>query len=415
MTTDATMTPDELLRSAMLTDEGCLDPYQLLLPLHQLGSAATVSLGYTAVWGYQAVNGVLRTPGLWKTHPDYELSTPYLRLTPAQVEELKAASGHLPPWLVFSNPPYHGRLRALVSKAFTPRRMDEMRDRVAVELDRLLDGLDPTQPVDVVKEITAPLPQYASGEIIGLSPTNAASFVAHSRQQSLLKDPRSTYEDKLDKMRDRAQWADEIRELIADRRKEARDDVITALLDAEQEGDRLSEPEMVSLIMLLFAAGFDTSNNMMANGIYALLRHPDQMEVLVRDPSLARDVTEEVLRYDTPGFDTFYYAVGEQRIGDVVVPDGDPIVVFLGLANHDPSVYSEPERFWIQRDEAAPLSFGAGAHLCLGINLARLEGELVFSELATRFPRMQLTDVEPVRIPDVEFRGFASMMVLLEP
>ncbi|MCU1376674.1 MAG: cytochrome [Actinomycetia bacterium] len=410
-----TETPDDLLRSAMLTEAGRQDPYAILDDLHEHGEAANVSLGYTAVWGYNAVNGVLRTPGLWKTHPDYELSTPYLRLTPEQVEELKAASGHLPPWLVFSNPPYHTRLRALVSKAFTPKRMDAMRDQVADEVTRLLDAIDPTKPVDIVGQLTAPLPQYVSGELIGLSVSDAASFVRHSREQSLLKDPKSTFEDKLDKMRDRKVWADEIRDLIADRRREAKDDIITALLDAEQEGDRLTEPEMISLIMLLFAAGFDTSNNMMANGIHALLRHPDQMAILAQDPSLARRVTEEVLRYDTPGFDTFYYAVGEQKVADIVVPDGAPIVLFLGIANHDPGTYTDPRKFWIERDEPGPLSFGAGSHLCLGINLARLEGELVFAELATRFPNMTLAEADPPRIPDVEFRGFQSMQVLLQP
>ena len=410
-----TGTPDDLLRSALFSEAGRQDPYRILRRLHAHGQGAKVSLGYTAVWGYPAVEGVLRTPGLWKTHPDYELSTPYLRLTPEQVEELKAAGGHLPPWLVFSNPPYHTRLRGLVSKAFTPRRMEQMRDRVVAQLTRLLDAIDPTQPVDIVAALTAPLPQYLIGEIIGLSPTDAASFVRHSREQSLLKDPRSTFADKVGRMRDRAAWAEEIRALIADRRRVGQDDVITALLDAEQAGDRLAEPEMVSLIMLLFAAGFDTSNNMMANGIAALLRHPDQLRLLVADPSLGRRVTEEVLRYDTPGFDTFYYAVGEQRIGDLVVPDGEPIVLFLGIANHDPAVYTDPERFWIERDEASPLSFGAGAHLCLGINLARLEGELVFSELATRFPDMVMAEDDPPRLPDVEFRGFESMQVLLQP
>jgi len=410
-----TETPDDLLRSAMFTEEGRQDPYPILTRLHQHGEAAAVSLGYTAVWGYKAVNGVLRTPGLWKTHPDYELSTPYLRLTPAQVGELKAASGHLPPWLVFSNPPDHTRLRGLLSKAFTPRRMEAMRERVLDQVTTLLDAIDPTQPVDIVAALTAPLPQFLIGEIIGLSPTNADSFVRHSREQSLLKDPRSTFDDKLEKMRDRAAWADEIRVLIGERRREAEDDVITALLSANEAEGTVREPEMVSLIMLLFAAGFDTSNNMMANGIHALLRHPDQMRLLVQDPSLARHVTEEVLRYDTPGFDTFYYAVGDQQIVDCVAPDGAPVVLFLGVANHDPKVYEEPDRFSILRDEPGPLSFGAGGHLCLGINLARLEGEILFSELATRFPHMALAEEHPRRIPDIEFRGFESMQVLLQP
>ena len=410
-----TETPDDLLRSAVLTDEGRQDPYPILTRLHRHGEAAAVSLGYTAVWGYKAVNGVLRTPGLWKTHPDYELSTPYLRLTPEQVAELKAASGCLPRWLVFSNPPDHTRLRGLLSKAFTPRRMEAMRERVLDQVTMLLDGIDANRPVDIVEALTAPLPQYLIGEIIGLSPTNAESFVRHSREQSLLKDPRSTFEDKLEKMRDRAVWADEIRELMAERQRDAKDDVISALMQANEAEGTVSEPEMVSLIMLLFAAGFDTSNNMMANGIHALLTHPDEMRLLVEDPSLARHVTEEVLRYDTPGFDTFYYAVGDQQIADCVAPDGTPVMLFLGVANHDPKVYTDPDRFSILRDEPGPLSFGAGGHLCLGINLARLEGEILFSELAKRFPNMVAGEETPRRIPDIEFRGFESMQVLLQP
>ena len=153
-----TETPDDLLRSAVLTDEGRQDPYPILTRLHRHGEAAAVSLGYTAVWGYKAVNGVLRTPGLWKTHPDYELSTPYLRLTPEQVAELKAASGCLPRWLVFSNPPDHTRLRGLLSKAFTPRRMEAMRERVLDQVTMLLDGIDANRPVDIVEALTAPSP-----------------------------------------------------------------------------------------------------------------------------------------------------------------------------------------------------------------------------------------------------------------
>lgn len=407
--------PDDLIKSAVLTDVGRQDPYALMTPLHDLGEAAVTSLGYVAVWGYESVNSVLMTPGLWKSHPDYELSTPYLRLSADQVRQLREASNHLPPWLVFSNPPYHTRLRGLVSKAFTARRMEQMRERVQVYIDTLLDAVDPTQPIDIVEKLTALLPQSVVGEIIGLSPTDSASFVQHSREQSLLKDPKSTFEDKLARMRDRAQWAEEIRALIRERERSARDDVITALLHAEQAGDRLAEPEMISLIMLLFAAGFDTSNNMMSNGIFALLEHPDQYAALASDPGLARGAVNEVLRYDTPGFDTFYYAVGEQQLPDVVIDDGQPIMLFLGIANRDPRAFSRPNEFDIQRQEKAPLSFGAGAHLCLGINLARLEGELLFGTLARRFPNAVLTHRVAERIPDIEFRGFSSLEVVLAP
>jgi cytochrome P450 len=407
--------PDTLIREALFTPAGRRDPYPILSRLHHHGEAARVSLGYTAVWGYEAVTGVLRTPGLWKTHPDYELSTPHLKLTPDEVTALKEASGNLPPWLVFSNPPYHTRARRLVSKAFTPRRMEQMRERVEEEVTRLLDAIDPTRPVDIVDAVTAPLPQHVIGEIIGLTPENSESFVRHAREQGLLKDPNSTFEDKIARMRDRARWADEIRDLIAARRASAQDDVITALIEATHDGDELTEPEMISLIMLLFAAGFDTSNNMLANGIYALLRHPDQMAELVDDPSLGRLVTEEVLRYDSPAFDTFYYAVGEQRIGDLVVPDGEPLELYLGIANHDPRIFSDPGRFRIKRSDPAPVSFGAGAHLCLGISLARLEGEALFSQLAKRFPDMRLAENDPPRILDIAFRGFESMQVLLHP
>jgi hypothetical protein len=414
VTTEAE-TPDSLLRTALLTDQGRRDPYLPLEALHEHGVAAEVSLGFVAVWGYEAVEHVLRLPGQWKSHPDYEFSTPYLPLTSEQVETLKAASGYLPPWLVFSNPPYHTRMRALVSKAFTPRRMEAMRDRIAAETDRLLDRIDPTRPADIVAALTSPLPQQAIGEILGLSVRDSESFRRHSREQSQLKDPNSTFEDKLERMRDRGRWAEEIRELIADRRRDARDDVISALLDAEAEGDRLAEPEMISLIMLLFAAGFDTSNNMLSNGIHALLRHPDEFARLAADPSLARAVTDEVLRYDTPGFDTFYYTVGAQRVGGLTLAPETPVMLFLGIANHDPAVYDDATSFRILRAARPPVSFGAGAHLCLGINLARIEGEVVYATLARRFPSMVLAEPNPPRVPGVEFRGFESMQVILRP
>jgi len=409
-----THSPDALLRYALLTEEGRKDPYAPLAALHAQGSAARVSLGFVAVWGYDAVEQVLRLPAQWKSHPDYEFSTPYLPLDEDQVAALKAASGDLPPWLVFSNPPYHTRVRGLVSRAFTPRRMEAMRDSISAEVDRLLDEMDPTAPADIVTGLTAPLPQHAIGEILGLSVDDAESFVRHARVQSQLKDPASTFADKIDGMRDRGRWADEIRELIGDRRGSGRDDVITALLEAEKEGDRLTEPEMISLVMLLFAAGFDTSNNMLSNGIHALLRHPDEFALLKADPSLARAVTNEVLRYDTPGFDTFYYTVGAHEVAGLELAPGTPVMLFLGIANHDPRVYQNPTEFRIQRNERPPLSFGAGAHLCLGINLARIEGEVVYEALARRYPDLTLADEEPRRVPGVEFRGFETMKVVLQ-
>jgi cytochrome P450 len=410
-----TQSPDSLLRYALLTDEGRKDPYSALTALHSHGSAARVSLGFVAVWGYDAVEQVLRLPGQGKSHPSYEFSTPYLPLDAGQVTQLKAASGDLPPWLVFSNPPYHTRVRGLVSRAFTPRRMESVRDSVAEEAERLLDAMDPTSPADIVAGLTSPLPQRAIGRILGLSVDDSASFVRHARVQSQLKDPASTFEDKLEGMRDRGRWADEIRELIRERRLAERDDVISALLRAEAQGDRLTEPELVSLVMLLFAAGFDTSNNMLSNGIHALLRHPGQFALLRADQSLGRAVTNEVLRYDTPGFDTFYYTVGEHEIAGLPVGEGTPVMLFLGIANHDPRVYEKPSEFRIMRDERPPLSFGAGAHLCLGMNLARIEGDIVYRALARRFPEMTLAGDEPVRVPGIEFRGFESMNVVLQP
>jgi cytochrome P450 len=406
---------DDLLKEALLTDEGREDPYAVIGGLHDLGEATFSSMGYLAVWGYSAVEHVLRLPGQWKTHPDYELSTPYLPLTAEQIAALKEASGNLPPWLVFSNPPYHTRMRALVSRAFTPRRMEAMRDLIEAEANALLDVVDPTHPVDIVAALTQPLPQHAIGEILGLSLDDSTSFVRHSREASFLKDPNSTFEHKLELMRDRRAWADEIRELVAAHRKGRPDDVITALLEAEAEGDRLAEPEMVSLIMLLFAAGFDTSNNMLSNGISALVTHPDQYKSLVADPGLARAVTDEVLRYDTPGFATFYYTVGDQSIAGIDVAPETPTMLYLGIANHDPRMYEAADEFRIQRSGPPPVSFGAGAHLCLGINLARIEGEVVYSTLARRFPRMALADPPRTRVPGIEFRGYETLHVLLEP
>ena len=290
-----------------------------------------------------------------------------------------------------------------------------MRERVEEEVTRLLDAIDPTRPVDIVDAVTAPLPQHVIGEIIGLTPENSESFVRHAREQGLLKDPNSTFEDKIARMRDRARWADEIRDLIAARRASAQDDVITALIEATHDGDELTEPEMISLIMLLFAAGFDTSNNMLANGIYALMRHPDQMAELVDDPSLGRLVTEEVLRYDSPAFDTFYYAVGEQRIGDLVVPDGEPLELYLGIANHDPKIFSDPGTL---PDQA--VGSGPGFLWCRRAPVSRhqpgpLGGKALFSQLAKRFPDMRLAEDDPPRILDIAFRGFESMQVLLHP
>jgi cytochrome P450 len=198
---------------------------------------------------------------------------------------------------------------------------------------------------------------------------------------------------------------------VAERRAHPRDDLLSQLIQAEDEGDQLSEEELISTAVLLFAAGFETTTHLIGNGLLALLHNPDQLDRLRADRSLLRPAVEELLRYDSPVQIAARTAYEDLSVGGQRIEAGSVVLALLGAGNRDPAKFSDPDRLDVGRHEAAPISFGSGIHFCLGAALARLEGQIVFDRLLDRFRTMELVGGPPTVRDSLTLRGLVDLRV----
>jgi cytochrome P450 len=305
------------------------------------------------------------------------------------------------------NPPDHTRLRRLVSSSFTARRIQALQPRIAEMVEELLEKM--SGDLDFVDAFAFPLPVNVIGELLGIPGPDRAQF------QGLVRDWTQVLEIITSKVLATADpAAATIREylagLAAERRRKPGDDLISALVAAEEDGDKLTEDELLTMTALLFAAGFETTTNLLANSVVALLRNPDQLELLRRQPGMAAAAVEELLRFDSPVQLIGRVAWDDVEIAGVPVSGGDRIVAYLGAGNRDPERFAEPDRLDLGRADNAPLSFGGGIHYCLGAPLARLEAQIAIPALLARFPRLALAG-EPGRRDSLAIRGYTALPI----
>jgi cytochrome P450 len=287
------------------------------------------------------------------------------------------------------DPPDHTRLRSLVSKAFTSRRLEALRPRVQEFTDALLDEMAGREVVDLVAAFAYPLPMSVICELLGVPPADRDPLRA--RFTAMLASSAVPENDPL------AQHAAEaivtyFTELVAARRARPGDDLLTGLIQARDGDQQLTEQELMSTVFQLIVAGHDTTANLISNGVVALLTHPDQMAVLRQDASLIPAAVEEFLRFDPPvQHATFRYTRESVTIGDATIPANEQVMVVLAAANRDPERFSLPDDLDIHRTENyRHLAFGHGVHFCLGAPLARMEGQIAFVSLLRRFPHLRL-------------------------
>ncbi|TDC94697.1 cytochrome P450 [Saccharopolyspora aridisoli] len=290
------------------------------------------------------------------------------------------------------DPPDHTRLRKLVVKAFTARRIESLRPRVEEIAAELLDAMAGSTEVELLDALAFPLPIRVICELLGVDESRRDDF---RQWTNTLLDA----SDDASRSQAGAAMAAYLAELVAAKRQSPADDLLTALIEVSEDEDRLSEGELISMVFLLLVAGHETTVNLIGNGVLALLRNPDQWAALVADTSLVTGAVEEVLRFDGPVMHgTFRHTTEAVVIGDVEIPAGEIVWVGLASANHDPGKFPEPERFDIGRDPHGHLSFGHGIHFCLGAQLARMEAQIALRQLAERFPGLSaagdLDDVE---------------------
>jgi cytochrome P450 PksS len=286
------------------------------------------------------------------------------------------------------DPPDHSRLRALVHLAFTPRRIAQMRPRIEAVTDALLDSVQTQARMDLIRDFALPLPATVIAEMLGVPVADRHAF--HRWSNAILSAAASR--GRLWTAVHNA-WAmiRYIRRIIKQRRADPRDDLVSALAEAEEAGDSLSEDELLAMVFLLLVAGHETTVNLIGNGVLALLEHPGQRERLQTDPALIKPAIEELLRYSSPvELATKRFAREDLGLAGVTIPRGEMVFAVLASANRDERQFPDPDCLDLTREPNKHLSFGLGPHFCLGAPLARMEGQIAIGTLLRRFPDVRL-------------------------
>ena len=401
---------DTILAELFLTPEGLRDPYPRYAQVQSLTPVHRTALGHWIITGYDDVNTFLRHQHALKD--PYRVFAPWVGRDEWQQH---AALRRLPDIMLWANPPDHTRLRKLAGFAFTNRAVQAMRPAITGMVDGLADTLAERGTIDYMKDFAFPLPAMATGRLLGVPTEDLPS----------LQGPMRAFQDvyelgltpaTLAACDEGAQFTDDyFAALVADRRKHPGDDLLSALIAAQDGADQLSEGELIGMCNLLFGAGFETTTNLLGNGMLALLRHPDQMARLREDPGLIPGAVEEMLRYDSPTQLGNRVTESPVEIGGVMIPIGASVVALVGAAHRDPRRYPDPDRFDVTRTDAPVLSFSSGIHYCLGAALARLEAQVAFSTLLERFPRLRIADGAEVEFrARLTLRGVESLPIAVD-
>ncbi len=311
------------------------------------------------------------------------------------------------------DPPDHTRLRGLVSKAFTPRAVRELGPRIQDLVDELLESVAGKSRIDLISDFAFPLPVIVIAEMLGVPAQDRARFRAWSDDIALSVNPLLNSEQIERVQQATEELFDYFEGIIEQRRQTPRNDMISALLAAEEEGDRLTHEELLSTLMLLLVAGNETTRNLIGNGMLALLKYPAQLQRLREHPELLDSAINELLRYDSPVQMDARNAIDDVEIGGKRIAAGQRILAIVGAANRDPQIFANPDELDIGRDEVSHLSFGRGIHYCLGSPLAILEGRIAFSSLLDRYSSIRLAS-EPVFKDQIVLRGVEELWVEVE-
>ncbi|RZS44666.1 hypothetical protein EV193_101542 [Herbihabitans rhizosphaerae] len=372
------------------------DPWPVYRAIRDRGPVYRSRMGYTAVSSHELCARVLRGPG-------FGVRDSAGRLT----EEQMIPVGSVPSLLEL-DPPDHGKLRRLVAPAFRPKLINEYRPRIEETTGRLLDKID--GPFDLMSDFATPLPITVISELLGIPEDSRARFADYGKLAGQALDGQLTARQQVDLEKAIAALNDLFSELMAQRRVDPGNDVISVLVQAV-DGDKITADELLSTCQLLLIAGFETTVNLIGNAVFHLGRNPAQWALLRERPELAAGAVEETLRYEPPVPITGRVSQTEVELAGERLPADTPVLTMLATANRDSSVYPEPDRFDITR-EGGPehFAFSSGVHYCLGAQLARIEGEIALRALAERFPDLRPVGT-PVLRPSASIRGFVRFPV----
>ena len=390
-----------------LAPEFIRDPYPHYQRLRTTDPMHVTPLGAFVASRHAEVSLVLRDKRFGKDFAERTIR----RYGPKSMEEPVFRS--MSHWMLQKDPPDHARLRGLVVKAFTARRVEDMRPRIQQVVDQTLDRIIPQGRMDLIEDFAFRLPVTIICDMLGIPEEQRELFYTGSRDGGRLLDPVPLSPEEISRANaGNAMAAMYFQQLFDLRRKQPGDDLITQLVQAEEDGSKLSNEELTANIILLFGAGHETTVNLIGNGLLALHRNPDQLALLKANPALITNAIEEFLRYDSSVQLTGRVALEDiDDLGGKKIPKGEGVLCLLGSANHDPAVYPDrPDRLDIVRPNVKPLSFGGGIHFCLGAQLARIEAEIAIATLLRRLPDLRLDNAEtPQWRPTFVLRGLKEL------
>jgi cytochrome P450 len=317
-------------------------------------------------------------------------------------------------WLIFMDPPEHTRLRKLLNKGFSPSAIEALRPQVENLVDRMLKPLKSDMEIDLLTEFAYPMPVSVISEMMGVPEALHGTFADWSRAIAVFRgSPNRTVEHAQAAQEAMLHLTDYFRKTVAERKRNKGNDLISLLIDIEEEGEVLTEEELYAQCIALLFAGHETTRNLIGNGIYTLLQHPEQAAELRENPEMIRSAVEELLRYESPVQFTARVLKDDIEICGQHIPKKWTILCMLGAANRDPKRFKDPNQLDLKRLNNQHLAFSAGPHACIGGQLARLEGQVAIMNLVHRFPEMKLAGPRPEWASTFGLRGLKSLRVVL--
>jgi cytochrome P450 len=375
-------------------------------PVHEIETAGVRGFIVTR---YDDVVAVLRDPAYSaEKFPERMIADAMAGPDPRFASLARAVSG----MMLIKDPPDHTRLRALVSKAFTPRVVEGLRPRIEGIVDELLRAAAADGGMDAIRGFAAPLPVIVIAELLGVPVADREKFKRWSDELVPFIDGTLREAGLAEAARGAQSLETYFREFIGARRKDPRDDLMSGLIAAHERDDALSENELIATAILLLGAGHETTTNLIGNGLLALLRHPAERARLRREPGLIKSAVEELLRYESPVQLTSRIPKQDVTLRGRRLPAGIEVNLVLGAANRDPLQFSDADRLDLGRIENRHLAFGHGPHFCLGAPLARLEAQIAFSRLVERFLSLRAAGEAQSWRPGLVLRGLAALPVL---
>lgn len=314
-------------------------------------------------------------------------------------------------FMLFNDAPVHTRLRRVVAAAFTPAATRQLRASVTATAQSLLDALPAEAPFDFMRGLAQVLPIRVICDMLGIDGGDFDQTKAWSDAAACVVEPLASRAARAEGARAVSELTAFLRAQVARRRARPQDSVLDRMIAAQREDPQFDDDELLANLILMFIAGHETTTNLLGNGLLALLRHPEQLARLRREPERLPEAVDEMLRYESPTNMVARITRAPWTIDDLTVPPGEVLYCMVGAANHDPAVFEDPDRFDIDRSPNPQLSFGGGVHYCVGAPLARLEAQVAFEALLRRYPALELADPAPRWRPMVNLRGLQALHV----